>query len=319
VKEEVDAMTDVEPAAASAAAAATAPAPSSIPGADAVMSDTAAPTASTASPASAVAAPSPSSSKFLEADEFTPALDYAELDDFWASCRSVAIVDSKTEEESWPLLTSLFNGMRQMLNEHLMRPLGASNVHPATLRAVVILLENIELWSDPTHYDQLALLLRFIANLPRPAKKLLVSWFSDVERWSPGTPVQLSARRQRLMYSTERLERLLGTLNQFISVRIFDKRDLRDVVPAVVVISLINEANEGFARLYRSIPLDVPRSAKAPVPLDFQLFYNDAVNEVADLKSDFRRWMSQQAGHLGPNDFSFSKYNFVRDMRRAGE
>ena len=50
---------------------------------------------------------------------------------------------------------------------------------------------------------------------------------------------------------------------QFISVRIYDKQALTDVVPAVVVISLIHEANEGFARFYRSIPMDVPRSAKA--------------------------------------------------------
>jgi len=269
--------------------------------------------AAAADAAAPAAAPSDASSPWLSADEFSPALDYTEIDAFYASIMSVCVTDSKGEE-SFPLLTSLLNGLRALLNELILRPLGAKQVSPMLLRAVLIMLENADLWSDPSHYEELARLLRFVASLPRVAKKLLVSWFEDVEKWQPGEPAPVSAARKRRMFSLERLERLLGVLQQFISVRIYDKRDLRDVVPAVVVVSLLHEANEHFARLYRSIPLNVPRSAKAPVPLAYQLFNNDAVNELADLKQDFRRWMMQQQGHtLGSEDFSFSKFNFILD------
>jgi len=255
-------------------------------------------------------------SPYLAADEFNPALDYTELDAFYASILSVSVTDAKSGDVSFPLLVSMLNGMRALLNELLMRPLGEGQVSPTLLRAVFIMLENAELWSDPSHYDELARLLRFVAALPRVAKKLLVSWYQDVERWTAGEPLRLSEGRKRRMYSLERLERLLGFLQQFISVRIFDRKDLRDVVPAVVVISLLHEANEHFGRLYRAIPLSVPRSAKAPVPLAYQLFNNDAVNELADLKQDFRRWMMQQQGQSAgaPGElFSFSKYNFILD------
>jgi hypothetical protein len=292
---------------------------------DAMVDDAA---SSAAAPAASAVAAQPSAatalttvqnsdaSPYLAADEFTPALDYTELDSFYASILSVSVTDAKSGDVSFPLLVSMLNGMRALLNELLMRPLGEGQVSPTLLRAVFIMLENAELWSDPSHYDELARLLRFVAALPRVAKKLLVSWYQDVERWTAGEPLRLSEGRKRRMYSLERLERLLGFLQQFISVRIFDRKDLRDVVPAVVVISLLYEANEHFGRLYRAIPLSVPRSAKAPVPLAYQLFNNDAVNELADLKQDFRRWMMQQQGQSAgaPGElFSFSKYNFILD------
>jgi hypothetical protein len=69
---------------------------------------------------------------------------------------------------------------------------------------------------------------------------------------------------------------------------------------------------------YRSIPWSVPRAARAPVPLDRKLFYNDGVNGEGsggvNLKEEFRRWMHQQRGaKLGANDFSFTKNSFILD------
>ena len=267
--------------------------------------------AASASIACVAAAAASAASPYIEADQFQPGLNYDDLEAFYSSVLDVCIVD-KDGNESRPLLTSMLNGLRSLFLEP--HPMSDRQVHPALLRAVPILLINAQLWFDPSYYEMLKMLTRFIASLPMPAKKLITSWLSDVERWTPGTPRQLTVHQRQRMFSMDKLEQLLGALQQFISVRIFDKEDLGDVAPAVVCISLIHAANEEFAAWRRAIPLSVPRVAAVPVPLDFKLFYNDAVNDQADLKVDFRRWMMQlRGGSLGPADFSFSKYNFVLD------
>jgi len=111
------------------------------------------------------------------------------------------------------------------------------------------------------------------------------------------------------LYSTDRLERLVGALQQFISVRLsFDQNDLREVVPAVQMLALTHEANIKFEQIYANIPLSVPRIQKRPVPLNYELFYNDVVNsEDVDLRIDFRRWKRRTG------EFSFVNYPFILD------
>ena len=282
-----------------------------------VAASSAAPVAAASSSASASASRVASleaklSDPLIAADEFHAGLDYEQLRAFYASVNDLVFTD-KDGNENRPLLTSMLNGMRRgMLN---FTPMAAHHVHPQLLRIVPILLCNTEMWFDPSNYELLTLLLtRVVAPLPRPAKKLLVSWFCDVERWAPGVPVVLTAQQKSRMFSMEQLENLLGVLQQYISVRVFDKNDLREVAPAVVAISLLHEANEKFGQWYRAIPSSVPRAAKFPVQLQPQLFYNDAINSQADLKVEFHRWMRlRMQGGLKESDFSFSRYNFILD------
>ena len=254
-------------------------------------------------------------SPYVEPTEFSPGIDYVELDAFYEAILSVVVTESDGSE-SRPVLTAMMNGFRALLNELILRPIQSNQVHPALMRALPIMYENTALWFDPSSYELLKLLCKFLSILPRSAKKLLVSWMCDVERWrSPADAAKSITNRPNRMYSTARLEMLLGALQQFISVRIYDKQDLRDVVPAVIFISCLHEANENLSKMYRSIPISVPKVARLPIPIEPQLWYNDAINNEVDLKQDFRRWVQQsRAGTSGgSSDFSFFKYNFILD------
>jgi hypothetical protein len=69
-------------------------------------------------------------------------------------------------------------------------------------------------------------------------------------------------------YSVERLDNLVGTIQQYTTVRWYTTRRLDEIKEAVEMLHIVHEANL------------IKEAAERPA-LDYEMFYNDAVNTVA--------------------------------------
>eukprot|EP01018_Ginkgo_biloba_P007846 Gb_36705 [translate_table: standard] len=142
------------------------------------------------------------------------------------------------------------------------------------LRNIIILLEN-RFFSDSEYYGTLQKLWKLILSQPAHVKANLVFALQS--------------------YNKEQFERLVATVQQFITILVFVAKEQFDipgndrVEEGVQMLELLYKVNE-----------------KSQV-VDQVSFYNDAVNsEDFNILADFKRWIERSS-------FSFCKYPFVYD------
>ena len=193
-----------------------------------------------------------------------PAIDWQQVDDAYALlCNE-------------PLLTQpLVSAIRRCLSALVTVPQSLSE-----LRALLLLME-CPAWLDPEHADVFRLLTKAVGGVKGEARDVLVSWYTG--------------------FSGERLERSLGVLQQYITVRWYMASRLDDLTGAVLVMELLYKANERHRQ--EGLPHQ-PLTA----------FYNDAVNSEVDLKADYKHWkLSSTTASSSSSTFSFASHPFILD------
>lgn len=145
------------------------------------------------------------------------------------------------------------------------------------VRQFVVLMHNPLLLEPQFHNKVLLPLLSLISVVPEECSASLIRWWS--------------------LLPTAQLQQMVATCQQFITVRLYHTQRIDDaVVAGTRVLGLLFQAHE------RALS-DGRRTANAQ--LDYQTFYNDAVNQEVNLKEDYRRWKSNRG------EFSFCQFPFV--------
>lgn len=155
-----------------------------------------------------------------------------------------------------------------------------------TLRAYLIMLM-VPCFMETDQADTFRLLCRAISRLPREALKQLATWIATLP--------------------TTRIETLVATLQQYITVRWFLMERIQDVAVAVQTLAVVHDANE----MRRRTPLSSRNAVvlalpEEPIRLPYHAFYNEAVNAELNLREDYRRFRSKSG-------FAFAQYPFVLD------
>ena len=146
-----------------------------------------------------------------------------------------------------------------------------------SVRQFVVLMHNPLLLEPQFHNKVLLPLLSLISVVPDDCAASLVRW------WSLLPPMQLG--------------QMVSTCQQFITVRLYHTQRIDDaVIAGTRVLGQLFEANE------RAVA-DGRRGHKEA--LEYQAFYNDAINQEVNLKEDYRRWKSNRG------EFSFCQHPFV--------
>jgi ubiquitin-protein ligase E3 A len=150
---------------------------------------------------------------------------------------------------------------------------------PHQLRQLEILLEHPYMM-DPHFHNILLDITRVVLELPNELKATLKNWFQG--------------------YSVERFKRLVSLYQQFITMQLNIMGAIDEKISyATRVLGLLNNTNDSR-----------PRGEQ----VNFSEFYNDAVNTMVDLESDYRRWMrSKSEKLLGFSSFSFCNYPYILD------
>ena len=195
-----------------------------------------------------------------------PAVDWQQVDDTYALLADHA-----------DLTPPLVNAIRRCVNSVVNSPQSL-----ADLRALLLLME-CPAWLNPEHADVFRLLCKLVGSVRGEGREALVSWYGG--------------------FSSERLERSLGALQQYITVRWYMMSRVDDVQGAVLCMELLYRANQ------RQRQDGLPHQ-----PLT--AFYNDAVNSELDLKADYKHWKLSAASATAsssPPAFSFASHPFVLD------
>lgn len=194
-----------------------------------------------------------------------PAIDFQQVDDTYnLLCNNPA------------LTPPLVNAIRRCVSAIVAPPQSLTD-----LRALLVLME-CPAWLDPEHADVFRLLCKVVASVKSEGRDVLVNWYGG--------------------FSGERLERSLGVLQQYITVRWYMMSRVDDVTGAVLVMELLYKANE------RHRQDGLPHQPLAA-------FYNDAVNSELDLKLEYRNWQlaASTSATSSPPPFSFASHPFVLD------
>ena len=190
-----------------------------------------------------------------------PAIDFQQVDDSYELlCNHTA------------LTPPLVNAVRRCVSAIVAPPHSLPD-----LRALLVLIE-CPAWLDPEHADVFRLLCKVVGGVRGDAKDVLVNWYTG--------------------FSGERLERSLGVLQQYITVRWYMQSRVDDVTGAVLVMELLYKANQRHRQ--DGLPHQ-PLTA----------FYNDAINSELDLKADYKHWKVPSA--TSSPAFSFASHPFVLD------
>ena len=191
-----------------------------------------------------------------------PAVDWQQVDDtYQLLCNN-------------PVLTTpLINAIRRCVSA-IFTPLHSLS----DLRSLLVLME-CPAWLDPEHADVFRLLTKVVGSVKEEGRDVLVNWYNG--------------------FSGERLERSLGALQQYITVRWYNMSSISDVTGAVLVMELLYKANQRHRQ--EGMPHQ-PLTA----------FYNDAVNSELDLKADYKHWKLSSSASSSPA-FSFASHPFVLD------
>jgi len=148
-----------------------------------------------------------------------------------------------------------------------------------TVRQFFVLMANPLLLEPQYHKQTLLPLLSLISSMPAACSALLTRWWSHV-------PPAL-------------LERVVGVVHQFITVRLYYTQRIDEaIIAGTKVLGLLYDANEAALAGGWRTTADAAR-------LDYKAFYNDAVNQEVNLKEDYRRWKSERS------EFSFCRHPYV--------
>ena len=210
---------------------------------------------------------SDSAHQLLQPSASDPAVDWEQVDDAFSLMLGSELLSA-------PLLSAI----RRLISPLTSYPITSFPL--PHLRALFLLME-CPAWLDPEQSDTFKLLCKSLASVRGESRQVLVSWYEG--------------------FSSERLERALGVLQQYITVRWYTMSRLDDLVHAVGVMALLHAANLQHAR--------------AGLPhLPVTAFYNDAVNTELDLKQDWKAWKTAAAATSSASaPFAFASHPFILD------
>eukprot|EP00761_Pharyngomonas_kirbyi_P013978 gb/GECH01014008.1/.p1 GENE.gb/GECH01014008.1/~~gb/GECH01014008.1/.p1 ORF type:complete len:721 (+),score=180.72 gb/GECH01014008.1/:1-2163(+) len=147
---------------------------------------------------------------------------------------------------------------------------------PESLRVFVILFEN-PWFMEPEQHNILANIFSAIKGLPETSKSTLVLWWSNSK--------------------AEHMQHMVSLVHQFITVQMYSRQYVsQSIADAVMVLELFYRANSTYSLI------------------EYQEFYNDAVNNILDFRQDYIRWLkNRDKNRQDFSAFSFSKYPFILD------
>jgi ubiquitin-protein ligase E3 A len=159
---------------------------------------------------------------------------------------------------------------------------GKNIVNAKYLRPILIILQ-CPLMMEPDLHDGLAKLTNAILELPKVTKMYLKNMLRDV-------PKTIFAR-------------MVSVFQQYITVQLYVRGyiDVR-IAYATRVIGILNQGND-----LKIVDKD---------RVSYEDFYNDAVNNIVDLKEDYNRWvrsLGQEQRKSTFESFSFCTFPFILD------
>eukprot|EP00123_Amoebidium_parasiticum_P011940 comp21004_c0_seq1/m.28191 comp21004_c0_seq1/g.28191 ORF comp21004_c0_seq1/g.28191 comp21004_c0_seq1/m.28191 type:complete len:730 (-) comp21004_c0_seq1:291-2480(-) len=209
----------------------------------------------------------------VDAEEARQALDL-----LTEVCSREPAVQASLHEALTKYLSQIQGMSTQMMQQ-------AVDADPSVLNQFAVILE-LRLLIDPEYHDSIlsGLALR-ISTLPDEGKSRLARFWSRI--------------------GPEGLHNLVGVMQQFVTMRLLHRQVSEEgyvpnkdqhVISAVKCLQILYEANE--------------YTGHAVIPA--KEFYNDAVNEHIDLRTDFPMWTTG-------NGFSFCQYPFILDPATKSE
>uniref|UniRef100_A0A7S1KNI6 HECT-type E3 ubiquitin transferase n=1 Tax=Percolomonas cosmopolitus TaxID=63605 RepID=A0A7S1KNI6_9EUKA len=152
---------------------------------------------------------------------------------------------------------------------------------PFKLRQFIIMLLSPYMMENE-YYDCVLDIFTSSVNLNDNMQKILIKWFNRLQ--------------------SESLLKIVRMVQQFITLQIYARYIVDEqIMFATIFLGMLNDANE----------MHENESEK----IDYKEFYNDAVNNIFDLKSDTKRWRElkpmRQSTHLGNRPAHFSNFTFI--------
>lgn len=152
------------------------------------------------------------------------------------------------------------------------------------IRAYIILLDNRLFWQNQDYQEFFKCLLKAIGGFTSDSFDLLSRWFAE--------------------FTQERLELMIGFIQQFITLRWMNSSDsakYEAVQYATKVLGILYTANE--------IQTKSGEFKEGEIILAYKDFYNEAINEDlynSDMRYDYRRWQKSTG-------FAFANHAYILD------
>lgn len=140
-----------------------------------------------------------------------PAIDFDGLDQFYA-----AVEDNEKLQE-------VLNGACERLCQRMLYQLPKPSTQPIELRKFLIMLENRS-FEDPTYQHVFRKLCQVIVKLSPGLQDVLVRWMST--------------------FSAQRMDNLIGCIQQYITVMWITSRTVEDLKCGTIILGLVYRANE---------------------------------------------------------------------------
>jgi ubiquitin-protein ligase E3 A len=156
------------------------------------------------------------------------------------------------------------------------------------IRFFIILLQ-FPLLMEPTHHEILSKITEGILLLSSTSRDNLRIMLQEVPK--------------------DIFSRFISLFQQFITVQLYARGYIDEKIAyATRIIGLLNAANEGKVLHKQRVHYDE--------------FYNDAVNNIVDLKEDYKRWIRALDDNANPDlfaNFSFCQYPFILDPQSKSQ
>jgi hypothetical protein len=159
------------------------------------------------------------------------------------------------------IANSLINANGRMLDSLKSRVIANPSLlsTPTSLRFVFMVLEN-PLLLEPSNMHVTRKLCRVISNLSTASREYLVSWFITV--------------------GPDRCRNYVKKMHQYITLSIYMEDGTPSIMDVIIALGLIHEAS-----LHHHEKLVTGSSV-----MNYKEFFNDAINDVANLEDDFEKW-----------------------------
>lgn len=159
---------------------------------------------------------------------------------------------------------------------------------PIHLRSLMMLLE-CPCWLEVETHEVFKQLCRLLSSLSPNNQQQLIDWYVE--------------------WPSDRVEKLVGTLQQYITVSYFVDKKIRlsDIYIATKTLGYLYQANNLRATKYVGVPV-----------LSYELWYNDVLNtDIQIIRDDFYRWKGLPLpGSTTPpsrSGESFARYPYMLD------